>query len=208
MLIPLWLGAAPVAIAYAHAAQQAGLDGFETQLMSLTIFSSTTQLSILPALDSSFLSYALNGIAINFHYLLYGVTLSHRYQLRRWERVLSGFLMSDGAYGVSQARGESVTFAYFLGAAVSMYTVWNLFTSVGLVLHPLIAGLTWAHLEFSVPLIYFALLTSTIKERPDLITAVYSVVFTLITLRAGLGSVTLLLTGITGAAFGVWMTRK
>lgn len=205
-LMPLWLGGAPVAVAYAYAAKQAGLSGFETQFMSLTVFSSTTQLSILQAMGGSFLSYALNGVIINFHYLLYGVALTQRYKLRRWERILAAFLMSDGAYGVSQTRTTS--FSYFLGAAVSMYTVWNVFTALGLLLHPLVASLSWAHLEFSVPLIYFALLVSAVKKRVDLAVAIFSVVCTLIALRIGLGGGAVLFTGIVGAAFGVWMTRK
>src|SRR5258706_10595685 len=83
-LMPLWIAAAPIAIAYAHSAQQAGLTALETQMMSLTVFSAVTQFSIAQALSSggNFLSYALNGVLLNCHYLLYVVALTKRFRLR------------------------------------------------------------------------------------------------------------------------------
>src|SRR5690348_553700 len=51
-LMPLWTGAIPVGIAYAVAARAAGLSFFQTELMSLTVFSAAAQLSAVALLAS------------------------------------------------------------------------------------------------------------------------------------------------------------
>src|SRR5258706_1022315 len=166
-LMPLWIAAAPVAIAYAYTAHQAGLSSLETQIMSLTVFSAATQFSILQALGSggSFLSYALNGVLLNSHYLLYAVALTKRFQLRWSQRPLAAFLLSDGVYAITTAAGEEATFSYFLGAGTSMYVVWNLFTALGTLFHPVIALFSLMRFDFAVPLIFFALLIASLKTR-------------------------------------------
>jgi predicted branched-subunit amino acid permease len=50
--MPLWLVAAPVAMAYAVAAGKAGLTAFELQVMSLFVYSAPTQMSMVPLWSS------------------------------------------------------------------------------------------------------------------------------------------------------------
>ena len=49
-MLPLWLGAIPFAIAYSIAAQKAGLNAAEIQLMSLTVSAAAAQMGIVQLL--------------------------------------------------------------------------------------------------------------------------------------------------------------
>jgi predicted branched-subunit amino acid permease len=208
-LMPLWIAAAPVAIAYAYTAQQVGLSGVETQLMSLIVFSAATQVSILQALSSggSFLSYAFNGVLLNAHYLLYAVALTRRFRLRWSQRPLAAFLLSDGVYAITEASGEEATLSFFLGAGTSMYVAWNLFTALGTLLHPLLSRFSWMRFDFGVALIFFALLIASLKTRTHYVVGAVALLIALLSLQAGLGSMTLIVTGVAGAALGTWLTR-
>lgn len=73
-MVPLWMGAVPVGIAYGVAAGDAGLTPAETQLMSLLVFSAAAQVGAVEALTAGASPWLLVGtaMALNLQLLLFG----------------------------------------------------------------------------------------------------------------------------------------
>lgn len=205
-MLPFWLGAAPFAVAYSIAAQKAGLNSAEIQLMSLTVYSAAAQMGIVQLLwaGASTLTIVVTAVAMSLHHVLYGVSLAKRMRLSRLERVVAAYFLTDSAYGITVANGEkeNTSFLFLWGAELSMFLIWNLFTVLGLLLGHLISVPSGVHLDFVGPLTFFILLVLTLKTRLDLGVALISVAITLICLWLQLGSATIFIVGIGGALMG------
>ncbi|HEX7101724.1 MAG TPA: AzlC family ABC transporter permease, partial [Nitrolancea sp.] len=87
-LMPLWTGAIPVGIAYAVAARGAGLSFFQTELMSLTVFSAAAQLSAVALLASGspVIVVMLTALSLNLQAFLLGLTAARSDRAPRLRR--------------------------------------------------------------------------------------------------------------------------
>jgi len=212
--LPLWLGAAPFAIAYALAARQAGLNTLETQLMSLTVYSGAVQMSILQLMSGGaslpviLPTILLTALSLNLHHFLYGLSLAQRIGFSRLERVLAAYLLTDGCYGVTVAAGTSASFSWLLGAALSLFVVWNVFTATGMLIGHLLTIPAAAHLEFVAPLTFFVLLVSILRSRSDVAVAALSILGAALCLTLNLGSATIFIVGILGALLGAYLAER
>src|SRR5258707_8501805 len=200
-MLPLWLGAIPFAIAYSIAAQKAGLNAAEIQLMSLTVSAAAAQMGIVQLLTigASPLTILLTVITMSLHHVLYGVSLAKRLKLSRLDQVTTAYFLTDAAYGLTIADKNNENPAFLLGAELSMFTVWNLFTAVGILLGHVLTIPATAHLEFVVPLTFFILLISLIRTRSAVGVVIIAAAFTVICLTIHLGSLTIFVAGIGGA---------
>src|SRR5262245_37632361 len=131
-MLPLWAGAIPVGIAYGVAARGAGLGPAETQLMSLTVFSAAAQVSAVSLMATGAPAPGLVGTAmgLDVQMLLLGLAVGRQLRPSWRERLLTAWLLTDGAFGVSAARGR-LRLPVLLGAGASMYLAWNLGSAVG-----------------------------------------------------------------------------
>ncbi len=206
--LPLWLGAAPFAIAYALAARQAGLSALETQLMSLTVYSGAMQMSIVQLLSggASLPTILLTALALNLHHFLYGLSLARRIQFSRLERALAAYFLTDGSYGVTVAAGTSASFSWLLGAGLSLFVVWNVFTASGMLIGHLLIMPAAAHLDFVAPLTFFILLVSLLHSGSDVAVAISSIIGAMLCLSLHLGNATIFIVGILGALLGAYLS--
>ena len=209
-ILPFWLAAAPFGLAYALAAQEAQLSGLETQLMSLFIFSAVAQMALVQLLstDTSMWLILLTMLIMNLHHLLYGLSLNREIKLTSWQRFVTAFLLTDAAYGVTIVDAKKRGFSFLLGAGLSMFTAWNLFTGSGIWLRSVITKPPAVQLNFVVPLTFFLLLVLVIKTRIDLLVAVVSVGLTIIFSQIELGNATALLIGIFGSLLGLGISTR
>ena len=200
-MLPLWLGAIPFAIAYSIAAQKAGLNAAEIQLMSLTVSAAAAQMGIaqLLTIGASPITILLTVITMSLHHVLYGVSLAKRLKLSRLDQVTTAYFLTDAAYGLTIADKNNENPAFLLGAELSMFTVWNLFTAVGILLGHVLTIPATAHLEFVVPLTFFILLISLVRTRSAVGVVIIAAAFTVICLTIHLGSLTIFVAGIGGA---------
>jgi len=207
--LPLCLGAAPFAISYALAARQAGLSLLDTQMMSLTVYSGAMQMSLLQLLPggASLPPILLTALALNLHHFLYGLSLARRIEFSWPERVLAAYFLTDGSYGVTVS-GTGANFSRLLGAELSLFVVWNVFTALGLLIGQLLVIPTAAHLEFVAPLTFFVLLISLFHTGTDVLVAVVSTLGALLCLTLHLNSATLFIVGILGAALGAYLIER
>lgn len=168
--LPLLLGIAPFGLVAGIAAVEAGLDLSQAVGMSLIVFAGASQLAALDLLgrDAPLAVIALTATVINLRFLMYSASIAQYFREfeAKWKALLA-YVLTDQAYALSIARFRSDRSfdakAYYLGAAVTIWAVWQVTTVAGVLLG---AGVpdSWG-LEFTVPLIFLALLVPAMEDR-------------------------------------------
>ncbi|MFC1936435.1 AzlC family ABC transporter permease [Chloroflexota bacterium] len=210
-MLPLWIGAAPVAISYAVAAHQAGLSVLETQLMSVFVVSAAVQLNALHLWGSGapFVMILLSTLSVISHHILFGISLVRRMPLTLVKRLTAAYFLTDGSYLVTMAEGSRATYPFLLGAGISMFVAWNLFTLLGAKAGNTVVSLIDFDLSIIIGLTFFTLLLLSISTWTDIGTAIVSGTAALVfghLWKEGFGM--LFAIGL-GAAFGAyWSNRK
>jgi 4-azaleucine resistance transporter AzlC len=161
---PLWLGLVPFAVAFGVMARAAGLSLLEAQLMSVLVFAGGAQLNAasLLAAGSGAAGVVLATLLLNLRHLLYGLTLGRRLPLRGPRRVIAAHLLTDEAFGAFVSEGGG-SFAFLLGAELSVFVPWNLATFAGATLGGLLPDPRGYGVDFVFPLAFLAMLILALK---------------------------------------------
>jgi 4-azaleucine resistance transporter AzlC len=174
---PLILGIAPFALVAGIAAVDAGLGLAEAVGMSVIVFAGASQLAALDLLGENAPLAVVVGTAvvINLRMLMYSASIApHFADYGRRLRAGLAYLLTDQAYALSVAEFDEnpdrSRWRYYLGAAASLWAVWQVGTVAGVVLG---AGVpdAWG-LTFAVPLVFLALLVPAMKDRPTTVAGV------------------------------------
>ena len=207
-MLPLWLGVVPFGLAYAVTARAAGLSVLETQSLSVFVFAGSSQFSAATLFASGAGGFAivLTTFLLNVRHLLYGLSLGRYMTLRPLERVVAAYFLTDEAYGVMVASGER-SFAFLLGAELSLFLSWNAATLVGALLGSSIPDPAAFGVDFVFPLAFLALLVPILKTGTEVLVAVLSGALALLLARALPGGLPILVTGVLGSLLGAWLTR-
>jgi 4-azaleucine resistance transporter AzlC len=174
---PLLLGVAPFGVVAGIAATNAGLDLAQAVGMSVVVFAGASQLAALELLgaDAPVAVVVLTAVVINLRMLMYSASIAPYFRdlAGRWKATLA-YVLTDQAYALSVSRyrtGESVDRkAYYLGAAVTLWAVWQATTVAGVVVGTGVPA-AWG-LDFAVPLVFLALLVPAMEDRPASLAAV------------------------------------
>jgi predicted branched-subunit amino acid permease len=209
-VLPLWLAALPVGLAYTAAARDAGLSAGQIQLMSVTVYSAAAQMAMVQLWSAGAPGWTLlvTVAAMNIHNLLYGLSLRRQMPLSWVQRALAAYLLTDAAYGVTAAAGERASFSFLLGAEASMFVAWNGSVALGLVFGQFVHLPPGLRLDFVVPLTFGVLLASSLKTRLDWLVAAVSAGLALACAALGLGSVSIVVVGLGGALAGAWLACR
>lgn len=204
-MLPFSLAGAPVALAYVLAARSAGIADVEIQLMSLTMFSSASQIALVQLWSggASVLAILSTILVMNLHFIIYGVSLAKHIRLRGWQKVIAAYSLTDAAYGLVIATPKTHSLSYLLGAECCMFLSWNLFTAAALLVGDLFAVLRDVPLDFIVPLTFFVLLVKMTQTRTDLAVVMFSAALAILCMQLGLGQITVILVSIGGPLFGL-----
>ncbi len=174
---PLLLGVVPFGIVAGIAAANAGLGLHEAVALSVVVFAGASQLAALDLLgqDAPLAVVVLTATVINLRMLMYSASIAPYLQglSRRWKAGIA-YLLTDQAYALSVAQYRTERsvdrLAYYLGTAFTLWVAWQLTTVVGYVLGRGIPE-AWG-LEFTVPLVFLALLVPAVEDVPSLVAAV------------------------------------
>jgi 4-azaleucine resistance transporter AzlC len=207
-IAPLWLGVVPFAIAYAVVARDAGLSLVETQALSLLVFAGSAQFTAvgLFATGASAVGIVLTTFLLNVRHVLYGLALGRRVRLEGWRRPVAAFFLTDEVFGVVSSR-RAPTFAYLLGAELSLFVTWNLSTLGGAVLGGAIPDPERLGLDLVFPLAFLALLVPLVRTRVELVVALVSGALAYGVARASSGGIPIVVSGVVGSLLGAWLTR-
>ncbi|MDC0712565.1 AzlC family ABC transporter permease [Stigmatella sp. ncwal1] len=208
-VIPLWLGFVPFSLAYAMTARGAGLGVLETQLLSALVFAGGAQFSAvgLFAVGASGVEIVLTTLLLNVRHLLYGLSLSQRLLLTGPEKWVAAHLLTDEAYGVVLAEPHP-SFAYLMGAGLSVFVPWNLFTLVGALLGQGVPDPAGLGVDFVFPLAFLALLAPMLRGGVEVGVAMLSGSIAVGGSQVLPGGVALLLAGVVGSFVGACCTAE
>jgi len=168
--LPLLLGVAPFGLVVGVASVRNGLGFAEAVGLSVFVFAGASQLAAVELLsDNAPLAVVVvTAVVINLRMLMYSASIAPYFRrfAPSWRFGLPYFL-TDMAYMVTIVRYRSSKTvdrrAYYVGAAVTIWIVWQVATVAGAVLG---AGIPDAwNLEFAVPLAFLGLLAPTVKDR-------------------------------------------
>lgn len=153
------------------AAVEAGLTPVQAIGMSVIVFAGASQLAALELLGetASLFVVVATAVIINLRMVMYSASIApHFRSFRRRVQATLAYVLTDQAYALSVARfareEDTDRKAYYLGAAGSVWLVWQLGTVAGVLLG---AGVPpELGLSFAVPLVFLALLVPAMKDRP------------------------------------------
>ena len=208
-IFPLWLGVAPFAVAYAVTARASGLSLFETQWMSLTVFAGASQFAAagLFGQGAAPFSIVITTAVLNVRHLLYGLSLAQKLPMNMGQRLLAAQFLTDEAYGMA-INAPGLNLAYLLGAELSLYTVWNVFTLLGSLLGAVLPNPEQLGVGIVFPLAFLGLLIPQLIGRIPLAVAALSGLLAWGLSRVLPGGLVVLVTGVLGALAGAWLSTR
>ncbi|WP_224243998.1 AzlC family ABC transporter permease [Hyalangium gracile] len=208
-VIPLWLGVVPFALAYVVTARGAGLGVLDIQLMSALVFAGGAQFSAvgLFAAGASGLEIVLTTLLINARHVLYGLSLSQRLPLLPGEKWVAAHFLTDEAYGVVLAESQP-SFAYLLGAELSIFAPWNLFTLGGALIGQGLKDPERLGVDFVFPLAFLVLLVPMLRGKVEVAVAVLSGGLAFGLSRVLPGGMALLIAGVVGSLVGAALSAE
>jgi predicted branched-subunit amino acid permease len=206
-IAPLWLGVVPFALVYAVLARDAGLSLLETQALSAIVFAGSAQVSAVGLFGggAAALEIVSTTFLLNVRHVLYGLSLGRRIPLSRGRRPVAAYFLTDEAFGVVAASGER-TFAFLLGAELSLFAMWNVATLGGAIAGSAIADPAELGIDLVFPLAFLALLVPLVRTRVELLVAVTSGAIAYVAARGLPGGLPILLAGVVGSLVGAVLT--
>ncbi|ADV68624.1 AzlC family ABC transporter permease [Deinococcus maricopensis] len=208
-MLPLWLGVAPFAAAYAVTARAGGLSVLETMLMSLTVFAGSAQVSAAGLFGQGAGAVGVLGttLLLNVRHVLYGLSLGRELPMTGWRRVVAAQFLTDEAYGIVLASGVR-RFAFLLGAELSLYVVWNVCTLLGALAGAWVPDPERLGVGFVFPLAFLGLLLPLLRSRMTVLVAVVAGGAALALSRVLPGGLTTLLASVGAALLGALLVTR
>ena len=211
--LPLMIGVIPFGMIYGILAIAAGLPPSVAQAMSFIIFAGSSQFVSaqlfglgVPAILNVFTVWV-----INLRHALYSASVASYLQKlpTRWRLALA-YLLTDEAYAITiihyqQEGDKQYRHWFFLGAGLTLWTTWQLSTAMGIFLGATVPA-SWS-LDFTLALIFIALVVPSLKDRASLGAAlsagVAAIILFSLPLKTGL-----LVASLIGIVVGMLVERR
>jgi 4-azaleucine resistance transporter AzlC len=176
-IAPILLGAFPFGMIYGALAIEAGLSPLMAQAMSSIVFAGSAQVIMTELIDNSapLLIIFVTACLVNLRHVLYSASLAPYIQAlpRRWKGAFA-YLLTDEAYAVGITGYQAATEPrqkhwYMLGAALALWSTWQISTAVGVFLGGQIPP-SWS-LDFALPLTFIVLVVPALTDRASIAAA-------------------------------------
>jgi predicted branched-subunit amino acid permease len=208
--LPIAIGIVPFGLVAGVAATDAGMGLGGAVAWSVGVFAGASQLAAIDLLDSGASALVAAGAAllINLRFLMYSASLApYLAPQSLGQRLGAAYPLTDQAFGLSIGAYVREPLAtgrerlhFYLGCAALLWTVWQTTTVIGAV-----AGSTVPDsvpLDFSIPLVFLALLIPSVTDRPTVVAAAVAGVGTVLAGELGAGNAALVLGVTAGIAAG------
>lgn len=175
-ILPLVLGAMPFGIIFGTLAGSYGLSAWQTMGMSLLVFAGSAQFIAVSLIGggAGVAVVLLTTLVVNLRHALYSATLQPfvRHLPKRWRMPLA-FWLTDEAFAVIQHRyaerdDSPYKHWYYLGAALCMYSTWQLFTLIGVLAGQAVPNLAAWGLDFAMLATFIGIVVPMLKNRPQI----------------------------------------
>ncbi len=211
-VLPILVGVVPFGLIYGVVAVSEGLGKITAILMSSIVFAGASQIAAaeLWGQGAPLAIVVATGLVINVRFLMYSASLApHLRGLSPWQRWFGSYLLTDQAYAVSVLRFQDTRpihhFAFYCGAGLTLWTTWQSSSVLG-VLVGLQVPPSWG-LEFSVPLMFLALLVPSLQDRTSVVVAIVSGIAALLFYRLPL-HMGLMAAATLALLVGAWLERS
>jgi 4-azaleucine resistance transporter AzlC len=211
--LPVLLAVIPFGIITGVAMVASGIPPAIAMLMSILVFAGASMVASAQLLASSapIVLVIVTTLVINLRFMMYSASLrTHFAHAPLKQRLTVAYLTADNVYALVLNRfaehpGDPGKFAYFLGAGVLVWAVWQAAVLAGILIG---AGVPPAwRLEFAAPLAFIALSIPFLRDRATVIAALAAgiavVVFQDVPLRLNI-----ILAAATGIAAGLAFARR
>ena len=195
----------PFGIVFGIAAGNAGFSPGGAVAVSALVFAGTVQFAMVELLQQDALPVVvvLTALVVGLRYSMYSASIAPYFRRlsNRWKWLVSFFLLEvTYALTIAELDGDEAVSArwYYVGVGLPLWVAWIVTTAVGAVFAvevPPELGL-----DFAVPLIFMALLFSTIDDRWTVSAAVMAAVASVVSfgLPFGLGLIVAAIVGVAG----------
>jgi 4-azaleucine resistance transporter AzlC len=180
--IPLFLPAIPFALVFGVVVNESGIATWLGWSSAPLMFGGAAQITLLTLLGegASVAAAVTAALIVSARHLLYSVTLAPSFREQpRWFRWLAPYFLLDQVFALAMLRRDDDPLAfrlYFLSAGLTVWTLWMLFTVLGLFLGPVIPS-AW-NLYFAAPVLFMALLVTAIDRWEKVAVALISALVT------------------------------
>lgn len=182
-ILPLSISAIPWGVLCGTLAVEAGLSGLQAQMMSLTMFAGTAQLSGITILGAggSWLTLINSTSMVNVRYILYSAVYKEEItKLPLYKRLLFAFTMNDFMFAVSeesQLKNGYFDYAYTVTAGLVFYVIWNFSTFLGIFLARFLSDIDSLGFDFVIAATFITIILPMIKTKALLLSVVTSAAF-------------------------------
>lgn len=204
-MLPIVLAYSPLGLVVgAHVA--ASSDPVTAWLGTWLIYGGAAQLAVLDVLthDSGWLAATIVGLLVNLRLAAFSTAMVPGWRsasLRR--RLAAGLMLTDAPWAVARARVRGQQ-EFYLGAAASLFVLWPLLVSVGVLVGGYVDAL--AVTSLLVPLTLGALVVPQLRERPAAAAMVAAACCAVLTMQLSAG-VALALAGLVGGLAAIVTER-
>ena len=212
--LPLMVGGIPLGLTCGVMSVAAGFHLPEIILMSLLVFSGTSQFVMIMMLQSGNAVLGLvmfNVLLVNLHNLLLMASLApHLLRLPASLRHLLCFGISDGTYAITMNRISQRGYSadYQLGSSAVQFFFWLAANIAGAFIGEYISSpLSWG-LDFSITAVFIAILIPKLCDRTTLVVSAVAAVTAVIGAVYLGGKWYILLACVTGTLTGVWLEGR
>ncbi len=211
--IPLLVGALPFGLLMGLTIVEAeSVNNFVGWLSSTLIFAGAAQIAMTSLLGSggTVLLAITVGLVINARHMMYSAALAPRFTTQpRWFRILAPYWLIDQVFALIDTQIDDTVSdrdlrVYWLTIALTFFTMWNAFVTIGMFLGPVIPE-SWP-VEFGVPAMFIGIVVPALKTRPAAVAAIVGALVgaTASPLPLGMG---LLVGGLVGIVAGTAADR-
>lgn len=169
--VPVLVAVVPFGLLFGALAVDNGFTVAEAVLMSGLIYGGASQMVGIELFGQKIAPWliVLSIFAVNFRHVLYSAAFGRR--ITNWppiKQAVAFFLLTDPQFAEAeqrQERGKGVSFAWYVGYGLAMWTAWIAETALGAFFGKLIPDPHALGLDFLLP-IYFLGLVMSFRKRP------------------------------------------
>ena len=218
--IPIMLGYFPAGFAFGVLAREAGLSVAEVSLMSLIVYTGTSQfITVAQMAGGVSLSVIIVTCAIvNMRYLLMSASIAAKFSLLpTFQKILFGAELTDETFLVNSARSEQHTaeelaapplMAETLGVNVLSHFSWVSACTAGCFFGGMLGDVKRFGIDFGLVGIFLALLAPRLKDKTELCVMLSSGALALVLFLMGMGTWSVIIATIVGATLGLKLSWR
>lgn len=181
-ILPLSISVTPWGILCGTLSIEAGLSGFQAQLMSLLIFAGAAQLSGIAIFGAggSWITLINSTSMITAQHLLYSA--SYKAVIRSlplYKRLLFAFVLTDELFLIAQTEQlKSNRFDYMFAVTCGLvfYVTWNIATFIGIVSARFLTDIETLGFDFTIAATFIVMVIPMIKNKALVIAVVMSAI--------------------------------